>query len=202
MTVDKFRRASKDRHYVDKKRMYEDLKTWYPIRKAAVAEGRDPPDPPRYVSECLLKIVYGMATKNNFKNYTYVDEMIADGLENVVVALSSFNPDKSDNPFGYFSIVVFYAFVRRIAKEKRQTYIKYKVTEQMSLTNDLEKSFEHGESSAIKDILENDKMMTLVRKIEEPLGDPAVAKGKKKKIKPQPKGLDKNSPFWRRQDMR
>jgi DNA-directed RNA polymerase specialized sigma24 family protein len=56
--------------------------------------------------------------------------MISDGIENCLQYLKNFNPDKSNNPFAYFTQIIYYAFIRRIQKEKKQTNIKYKMIEQ------------------------------------------------------------------------
>ncbi len=80
-----------------------------------------------YIGNCILLICNGLAKKSNFCGYSFIDEMISDGIENCIMALNSFdvnNPKK--NPFWYFSKVAYWAFVRRIQTEKRQQYIKHK----------------------------------------------------------------------------
>ena len=78
-----------------------------------------------------------LATKPNFIGYSYKDEMIADAIENCVAAAHSFDPDKSNNPFAYFTQIAWNAFIRRIAKEKKQAYIKHKNFEHSNLLDDL-----------------------------------------------------------------
>ena len=73
---------------------------------------------------CFMKIAKHLATKPNFRNYTYKDEMILDGIENCIAYAHNFNPEKSKNPFAYFTQIIYYAFIRRIQKEKKQTDIK------------------------------------------------------------------------------
>ena len=65
-----------------------------------------------------------------------LDDMISDGIENCVQYMSNFNPEKSKNPFAYFTQIIYYAFVRRIQKEKKQLYIKYKTMDSQSTLND------------------------------------------------------------------
>jgi hypothetical protein len=125
--------------------------------------------------------------------------MIADGLENVVLALPSFNPDKGTNPFGYFSLVVYYAFVRRIQKEQKQTYIKYKIVENMALHNDLAGRTEIAEQKAIEDILANEKMVDLVTRIETSDADKKAQKNTVKKIPLVKKPI---TTVWRRSGAR
>lgn len=95
----------------------------------ALAEGKQEPRIPNYIGECIYQIATRLATKPNFSGYTYKEEMISDGLENAVQALSNFDPTKSNNPFAYFTQIIWYAFLRRIDKEKKQLYIRHKVIE-------------------------------------------------------------------------
>ena len=82
------------------------------------------PKVPEYIGECILKIANGLSNRPNFINYTYKDEMISDGIENCLQYIYNFNPKKSKNPFAYFTQIIYYAFIRRIQKEKKQTTIK------------------------------------------------------------------------------
>lgn len=93
---------------------------------------------PNYIGECFMKIAEGLSHKPNFINYTYREEMIGDGIENCLMYFENFNPEKSNNPFAYFTQIIYYAFLRRIAKEKKQTYIKYKATEQFGILDEFE----------------------------------------------------------------
>ncbi len=82
-----------------------------------------------FVGKCFMDIASGLSNRPNFINYTFKDDMIFDGVENCVRYCHNFNPDKSKNPFSYFTQIIYYAFLRRIEKEKKQSYIKYKMTE-------------------------------------------------------------------------
>lgn len=100
---------------------------------------KNPEEPiPNYIGECFMKIAQGLSHKPNFINYTYRDEMIGDGIENCLMYFQNFNPEKSNNPFAYFTQIIYYAFLRRIQKEKKQTYIKYKATQQFGILDELE----------------------------------------------------------------
>ena len=96
-----------------------------------IAEKRGLPKPviPRYIGECFLKIATHLSFKPNFVNYMFKDDMVCDGIENCVQYINNFNPDKSKNPFAYFTQIIHYAFLRRIQKEKRQLDIKQKIRE-------------------------------------------------------------------------
>lgn len=97
----------------------------------AQEKGLPKPIIPNYVGDCILKIANHLSYKPNFINYSYRDDMVLDGIENCIQYLDNFNPDKSSNPFAYFTQIIYYAFLRRIAKEKKQSYIKGKLIQDM-----------------------------------------------------------------------
>ena len=96
-----------------------------------LAEIRGEPKPriPKYIGECFLKIANHLSFKPNFVNYMFKEDMISDGIENCVQYIHNFNPQKSQNPFAYFTQIIHYAFLRRIQKEKKQLEIKNKILE-------------------------------------------------------------------------
>jgi DNA-directed RNA polymerase specialized sigma subunit len=98
----------------------EQLKTWKSPNKPPI---------PNYIGECILKIATHLSFKPNFVNYMFKDDMISDGIENCIQYLHNFNPEKSTNPFAYFTQIIHYAFLRRIQREKRQLEIKNKILE-------------------------------------------------------------------------
>ena len=116
-------------NYIDNK---EFLKEMVAYRKAVIAakrKGEPKPRLPEYVGQCFMKIAENLSHKPNFLSYTFRDEMISDAIENCVMYADNFNPAKSKNPFAYFTQIVYYAFLRRIQREKKQLYVKYKSTE-------------------------------------------------------------------------
>ena len=84
-----------------------------------------------------MKIAEGLSHKPNFINYSYREEMISDGIENCISYFDNFDPSKSDNPFAYFTQIIYYAFLRRIQKEKKQVYIRHKAVENSMILNEL-----------------------------------------------------------------
>ena len=117
----------KSEHYVDNKQF---LHAMIEYKKSCVlAESKNELKPPvsNYIGECFLKIANHLSYRPNFINYTYKEEMISDGIENCLQYVSNFNPDKSNNPFAYFTQIIYYAFIRRIQKEKKQQTIKRKL---------------------------------------------------------------------------
>jgi hypothetical protein len=109
-------------------------------QKCDEAETKKKPEPPipNYIGECFLKIADHLSRKPNFVSYSFRDEMISDGIENCLMYFRNFNPDKSKNPFAYFTQIIYYAFLRRIQKEKKQLYVKYKATEQFGILDEFE----------------------------------------------------------------
>ena len=82
-----------------------------------------------YLGECFLKIATHLSYKPNFVNYMFREDMISDGIENCVQYIHNFDPEKSKNPFAYFTQIIHFAFLRRIGKEKKQLDIKTKIIE-------------------------------------------------------------------------
>ena len=118
-------------HYVDNKEFLEALKEYKDKCNLAKEAGLPKPRLNNYIGECILLIATRVSYRPNFINYSYRDEMISDGIENCIQYISSFDPEKSDNPFAYFTQVIFFAFIRRIGKEKRQSYIRSKLIQDM-----------------------------------------------------------------------
>ena len=112
-------------HYVDNKKFLQAMIDW---RETWPDEENIPPVT-NYIGECFLKIATHLSYRPNFINYTYRDDMISDGIENCLQYVKNFNPEKSKNPFAYFTQIIYYAFLRRIAKEKKQSHIKNKMIE-------------------------------------------------------------------------
>ena len=119
----------KSEHYVNNKQLLEALIVYR--AKVATAKENDEPKPriTNYLGECFLKIATHLSYKPNFVNYMFRDDMISDGIENCVQYIHNFDPEKSRNPFAYFTQIIHYAFLRRIQKEKKQLDIKNKIIE-------------------------------------------------------------------------
>lgn len=96
--------------------------------KVQEAKDLDLPKPrvPEYIGECILKITENIAKRPNFSGYTFIEDMKGDAIENCLLYLHNFDEAESSNPFGYFSRVIWFAFLRRIEFESTQTYVKFK----------------------------------------------------------------------------
>ena len=173
--------ATKKKEYVNNGDFLKALIDYKEAGKIAKKNKSAPPPIPNYIGECFMKIAEGLSHKPNFINYTYRDEMISDGIENCLMYFDNFNPDKSKNPFAYFTQIIYFAFVRRIQREKKQLYIKYKSTQQMGILDEYEMlEFEDG----------TNKQFEMYDNISEYIDKYENAKKKKKTVK-KVKGLEK-----------
>jgi len=127
------RTRKKSEHYVDNKLFLQAIIEFKDKCAKAEKRKRKPPPVTNYIGECFLKIANHLSYRPNFINYTFRDDMISDGIENCLQYLKNFNPDKSNNPFAYFTQIIYYAFIRRIQKEKKQSNIKYRMIEQANI---------------------------------------------------------------------
>lgn len=116
-------------NYVDKQEFYNEMKEWKEAITEAEASGDPVPPMPECIGKKIILIAEGVARRNNFSGYTYKDEMILDGIENCVRYGHNFDHEEYDNPFAYFSQMVYFAFVRRIKAEKKEAAKKKKCIE-------------------------------------------------------------------------
>ena len=122
-------KRKRSEHYVNNKEFLAALIRYREDIEIAEIRGNPRPVIPRYIGECFLKIATHLSFKPNFVNYMFKKDMISDGIENCVQYIRNFNPEKSQNPFAYFTQIIHYAFLRRIQKEKKQLEIKNKILE-------------------------------------------------------------------------
>ena len=116
-------------HYVNNKEFLIAIVEYKAMVRRAAENGEPKPRITNYLGECFLKIATHLSYKPNFVNYMFKDDMICDGIENCVQYINNFDPEKSSNPFAYFTQIIHYAFLRRIQKEKKQLEIKSKIIE-------------------------------------------------------------------------
>jgi DNA-directed RNA polymerase specialized sigma24 family protein len=128
--------ARKKQHYVDNEKFLVVMRDYREDYLKSKDDDTTPPQIPDYAGECFLKIAERLSHRPNFINYAFREEMVSDGIENCVMYASNFNPEKSTNPFAYFTQIIYYAFLRRIEKEKKQLYIKYKTMDEFSSLED------------------------------------------------------------------
>ena len=129
------KKAKEKPHYVDNKKFLEAMIEYRDRCEKAKNRNRKKPEVTNYIGECFLKIANHLSYRPNFINYTFRDDMISDGIENCLQYMDNFNPDKSNNPFAYFTQIIYYAFLRRIQKEKKQIQIKSKLIANTGVEN-------------------------------------------------------------------
>jgi hypothetical protein len=149
------------RNYVNNRDFFEAIKTYK--EKVVINPNTRIPD---YIGACILKICERLSTKPNFVGYSFRDEMIADGVENCIHSVLLFNIERSDNPFAYFTQIAWNAFLRRIAKEKKEQYIKYKNMQNSFLESDYLDESLYGDSGGVIHTKNNDVANEIIGSFE------------------------------------
>jgi hypothetical protein len=126
LSIGKERNTMASTHYVNNADFLQEMIIYKKMVKSAEAENKERPRVPEYIGTCMFKIATHLARKPNFANYTFKEDMISDGIENCLLYIDNFDPEKYSNPFAYFTQIIYYAFLRRIQKEKKHMYIRYK----------------------------------------------------------------------------
>jgi len=166
-------------HYVDNKKFLQAMTEFKERCDKAEKRGRRKPPVTNYIGECFLKIANHLSYRPNFINYTFRDDMISDGIENCLQYLDNFNPAKSNNPFAYFTQIIYYAFIRRIQKEKKQVTIKQRLIHENNLDDFALQPGDDGEfKNQFREFLQKNT------KLEEPI----KKEKKKRKTKSGPLG--------------
>lgn len=172
------------KHYIDNKKFYTAIIHHKQQVEIARQAGKEEPRIPAYIGECLYKIATRLSLKPNFISYTFRDEMISDGLENCINYLNNFDPEKSDNPFAYFTQIIWFAFLRRIDKEKKHLYIKQKTLENFYFEGILaEQAFDDDRNVSVN--LDNEYMKNLVESYDKKQAE------KQRKNKSKKQGVEK-----------
>ncbi len=175
----------KQKHYVNNADFLKALIDYKTACDEAKAEGKDDPIVPNYIGECFLKIANHLSRKPNFISYSFREEMVCDGIENCIMYFRNFDPTKSSNPFAYFTQIIYFAFLRRIQKEKKQLYVKYKATEMYGILDEFEML--EGEDGSSRQFELYDNIAEFIGNYE----DSKKAKKAEKDAAKKPKGLEK-----------
>jgi len=170
------------KNYVNNAEFYEAIVEYKKACREAEDQGLEEPRIPNYIGECIYDIATRLSYKGNFVNYPFREELIGDGVENAIAVLKNFDPDKGKNPFSYFTQIIWFAFIRRIQKEKKHLYIKHKVIENSVITGDAFIDADHGGEHTESGIdLNNEYMNDFVKNFEESMEKKRTPKKKKKK---------------------
>jgi DNA-directed RNA polymerase specialized sigma subunit len=172
-------------HYVDNEKFLKEMIIYKRGFDEAKEKDELPPMISEYLGECFMKIAQRLSFRPNFINYAFKDDMISDGIENCIQYIKNFNPEKSSNPFAYFTQIIYYAFIRRIQKEKKQLYIKYKTMESTpSLSENVELSANDSDKGYNQETLNTDQkanMYNFIKNFEDAKAAKSVAKKPVKK---------------------
>ena len=171
------------KHYVNNEKFLEQMKEFRIKVKHAKENNLQRPRVPEYIGECIFKIASHLARKPNFANYTFKDDMISDGVENCLLYIDNFDPDKSSNPFAYFTQIIYFAFLRRIQKEKKQLYVKYKSMENEVINSLIENNGEDLVAGHLNGILHDSYSEEFIRDFINTFEDNKRRKIRKRKSK-------------------
>lgn len=147
-------KAKEKPHYVNNAEFSQSVVEY--VQKVRIAKEKQKPLPivPDYIAQCFLRIAEGLSHKSNFIRYTYREEMVMDAVENCLRAVENYNIDKATrtgkpNAFAYFTQISWYAFLRRIAKEKKQQDIKFKYLAQSGIDDFVDMGDVDGQAEAV-----------------------------------------------------
>ena len=181
------KKAKQKPHYVDNKKFLEAMIEHRERCEKAAKRNRKKPEVTNYIGECFLKIANHLSFRPNFINYTFRDDMISDGIENCLQYLDNFNPKTSNNPFAYFTQIIYYAFVRRIQKEKKQVTIKNRL---ITESNYDDMTLQPGEDKEFKNQFTEFLKKNMPVEEQQKIADEIAKKKKKRKKKTKGNSLD------------
>lgn len=177
--------TKKKNHYVDNQKFLEDILEYKKRVKYAAENGLEKPRVTEYCGKCIWLITEGLARKPRFMNYSFIDEMKSDALENCFLYFDNFNPDISQNPFAYFTQIIYYAFHRRISREEKNRYIMYKKFQESVLDTPDASLMVDGDNNHLISTTMYDNLNEFIKNFE------TREKARKEKRKQAKEGLEK-----------
>lgn len=178
-------KTKKKVHYVDNQKFLEEIVKYKASIKEAQEQGKDKPRVSEYLGKCIWLITENLARKPRFMNYSFIEEMKSDAIENCFLYFDNFDPDKSSNPFAYFTQITNYAFLRRISKEEKNRYIIYKKFQESVLDTGDSSLMVDSDDKHLVSATMYDNLNEFIRKFED---REVLKKEKRKQVK---EGLDK-----------
>ena len=141
-------------HYVNNAQFSTSVVDYVQTVRKAKKANKKIPIVPDYIAECFLKIAEGLSHKSNFVRYTYREEMVMDAVENCLKAIENYNIEAATrtgkpNAFAYFTQISWYAFLRRIEREKKQQDIKLRYINHSGIENFLDNELADGQSASV-----------------------------------------------------
>ena len=167
------KKKRKTNEYVNNEKFYLEMVRYKKQVEQCKTQGLTKPPIPEYIGLCIMMIAQKLSNNGNFINYTYKEEMISDGIENCILYIDNFDPDKSNNPFAYFTQIIWYAFIRRIQREKKQQYIKAKNLQAFALLDSLNEEISTEKfmpNDALNDLIVAFESNVTKKKTKEPVG--------------------------------
>ena len=172
-------------NYVDNEKLLQSLISHRQACTKAKEEKQEEPRMPDYVGMSIMLIAENMSRVGKFVNYSYRDEMIGDAIENCTKYYKNFNPEITKNPFAYFSQICYYAFIRRIGKEKVEQYVKYKHFQQHE--NSMNDMANEMDDDNVVPMQMYDNISEFIETFEK---SDTAKRAKKKKVKVAKKGVE------------
>ena len=163
--ITKVKKKKVSQNYINNSDFYDAIVDYKLKCDIARQDALPKPQISRYIGECFNKLAEGLSRRPNFFGYSYRDDMVFDGIENCLRYVENFNPEKTKNPFAYFTQILWWAFVRRIKKVKTQQYIKYKATEIYGVMDTAE--YMESADGNIKQLEVYENQYEYIRKYEE-----------------------------------
>lgn len=180
-------------HYVNNAEFSEAVVDYVKSVREAKEQNKALPIVTDYIAECFLKIAEGLSHKANFVRYTYREEMVMDAVENCLKAIENYDIDKATrtgkpNAFAYFTQISWYAFLRRIEKEKRQQDIKMKYLSESGLAELVSSEIQSDEAARATQAFVDElrERIDLVKEGDRVIKDYAAREKRKRK----PRGVD------------
>ena len=171
-------------HYVDNAKFLEAMIEYKSEYDNAIKKKEDLPIISEYLGSVFLKIAQRLSFRPNFINYAFKNDMISDGIENCLHYIHNFDPEKSSNPFAYFTQIIYYAFIRRIQKEKKQLYIKFKSMQNYEINSTYDGSANEGDNVDLAGDYKNSDFRVMVDEFVDTFEKSKKKKAVKKKTEP------------------
>ena len=179
--------------YIDNKEMYRVIKEYKEACKEAEVNKKPKPQIPNYIGNCIYLIANRLSMKPCFANYSYREEMIGDGIENSIRYFDNFDPALSENPFSYFTQIIYFAFLRRLRREKKQTYIKHKLAVKHLVDHDMYTN-DGDDDHEVRIATTDDRVHDFIKDFEDDLKERS-AKSKKRQAQVETEE-DENTDTW------
>jgi len=171
-------------HYVDNAKFLEEMIEYKRQYKISKSNDEELPIISEYLGSVFLKIAQRLSFRPNFINYAFKDDMISDGIENCLHYIHNFDPEKSSNPFAYFTQIIYYAFIRRIQKEKKQLYIKFKSMQNYEISPEYVNYMDYDEDFKAATDFKNSDFRVMVDEFVDNFEKSRKKKAVKKKSEP------------------